>query len=115
MSNTEWGIITGTLIMTDLIQLSLDLLFGIGAVINPLIDVFIGMSLPFYLHLRGQNITSGKKIGGLLGTFVLESIPFVSSLPLWSADGIYYWYLWRKETKEKTEQENKQQKTIKNK
>lgn len=85
MSNTEWGLLIGALATIDLVQFILDV-FLIGLVANRFIDIVVGMSLPFYLRMRGVRLDS-KKIGGMVGTFLLEMIPGFDALPLWCLDG----------------------------
>ena len=89
ISNTEWGLLISALFVIDLIQIALDLLFQIGVVVNRFIDIFVGMALPFYLHIRGESMADPKRLIGLLVTFVGEEIPDVDALPLWGLDGIY--------------------------
>ncbi len=81
--------VIGTLFLVDLIQLGLDLLLQVGVIANRFIDVFVGMSLAFYLQMRGQSLTDPKRILGLVGTFFAEEIPDVDALPFWGLDGIY--------------------------
>ena len=88
ISNVEWGLVIGALFTIDLIQIPLEWLL-IGLVINPFVDIFVGMSLALYLHLRGQSLTDPKRIFALIGTFVGEMIPAVDELPLWGLDGIF--------------------------
>ncbi len=88
ISNTEWGLVIGALLMIDLTQMVLEWLL-IGLVINPFIDIFVGMSLALYLQLRGQSLANPKRVGGLIGTFFLELIPVVEELPLWCLDGVF--------------------------
>lgn len=88
ISNIEWGLVIGALFTIDLIQIALDWIV-IGFVLNPFIDIFVGMSVAFYLHIRGQKLTSPKRLAALLATFFGEMIPVVSELPLWGLDGIF--------------------------
>lgn len=74
--------------MIDLTQMVLEWLI-IGFILNPFIDIFVGMSLALYLQLRGQSLASPKRLFGLLGTFFGEMIPVVAELPLWTLDGIF--------------------------
>ncbi|PIR41939.1 MAG: hypothetical protein COV30_00965 [Candidatus Yanofskybacteria bacterium CG10_big_fil_rev_8_21_14_0_10_37_15] len=88
ISNTEWRLVIGALLMIGLIQIVLEWLI-IGLFINPFIDIFVGMSLALYLQLRGQSMASPKRLFGLLGTFFGEMMPVVAELPLWTLDGIF--------------------------
>ncbi len=103
ISNIEFGFIIGTLALIDLAQiaiewigLALTAVFGIGIPIllfaNRFIDIGVGLILPLYLRLRGQKVTSPSQLGGLIGTFILEFIPGLGELPLWSLDGGFYMY-----------------------
>ena len=86
ISNTEWGLVIGALVIVDIAQFVLDM-FVVGLIANRLIDFGVGMTLPFYLKIRGVKLDS-KKIGGMIGSFLLEQIPGLDALPLWSLDGI---------------------------
>jgi len=94
ISNTEWGLVIGALLMVDLVQIVLEWLV-IGLAINPFVDIFVGMSLGLYLHLRGQSLADPKRIIGLVATFLGEQVPGVDAigLPLWTLDGIYNFLL----------------------
>lgn len=87
ISNTEWGIVIGILVIIDLIQIGLNLAFQIGVVLNRFIDIPVGMAWTTYLYLRGVDLNTTRILSiGL--TFFLEEIPDLDSLPFWSADGI---------------------------
>ena len=88
ISNVEWGLVIGALLTIDLVQLLLEWLV-IGLVLNPFIDIFVGMSFALYLQLRGQSLANPKRLLGLIGSFVGELIPVVDELPLWGLDGIF--------------------------
>ena len=88
ISNTEWGLLIGALLTVDLVQIGLDFL-AIGLVLNRFIDIFVGMSLAFYLQIRGQSLANPKRIIGIFVTFIGEQIPAIDSLPFWCLDGIY--------------------------
>ena len=86
ISNFEWGLVIGSLAVVDIVQFVLDM-FIIGLVANRLIDIVVGMALPLYLKLRGVKLDF-KKVGGMLGAFILEQTPGLDALPLWSLDGV---------------------------
>jgi hypothetical protein len=89
ISNTEWGLVIAALVMVDLTQMVLEW-FIIGLALNPvIIDPFIGMSFAFYLYIRGEKMTDTKHVLGWFGTYIMELIPGVDELPLWSLYGIY--------------------------
>ena len=90
ISNVEWGLVIGALFTIDGTQIVLDLLV-IGSLINRFIDIFVGMSLAFYLYLRNQ--LDWKAMLALIVTFFAEEIPGVDVLPFWGADGLYY--MWK--------------------
>ncbi len=92
ISNIEWGLVIGALLVVDISQILIEWLLGwigIGIAINWFLDIFVGMSFALYLHLRGEKMTDPKRALGLIGTFILEMIPVVDELPLWCLDGIY--------------------------
>jgi hypothetical protein len=84
ISNTEWGLVIGAALMVDIMQILLNLML-IGPLINGAIDVGVGATLAFYFRIRGVKMDS-KKIWGMTGTFLLEFIPIIDSLPLWCLD-----------------------------
>jgi hypothetical protein len=88
ISNVEWGLYIGALIMVDIVQAGLEWLL-IGLVVNPFIDVFVGMGKTFYLYIRGENIKDSKRLLALGASFIGELLPVVDELPLWTFDGVY--------------------------
>ncbi len=93
ISNMEWGLVIAALFTVDAIQIVIEWLLiwvaGVSVVINFCIDLFVGMSLAFYLQWRGESMANPKRLFGLIGTMGLEMIPGVDELPLWGLDGIY--------------------------
>jgi hypothetical protein len=99
ISNIEWGLVIGVLLVIDGIQLLLDF-FVIGVIANRGISVLVGMALPFYLHIRGEKMSDPKRLFGFLAAFGLESfLPFVDGLPFWFLDGIYNFILAKRRNK----------------
>jgi hypothetical protein len=85
ISNTEWGLVIGAAVAIDIMQLILDI-FAIGLIANRFIDIMIGISLPFYLKLRGVK-TDWKKGGSMVVTFLLEFLGLgIDALPFWTGD-----------------------------
>lgn len=97
MSNFEWGLYIGVLLMIDFAQFVLDF-FIVGVVVNRFIDIGVGMAKPLYLKTRGVSLDR-KKIGGMVVTFILELFPVVDALPLWTLDGILDFVLDRADRK----------------
>lgn len=97
ISNMEWGFVIGILFTIDIAQIVIEWLLGwlagLGVLINWVIDIFVGMSLAFYLQWRGQSMANPKRLFGILATFGLEMIPLVSELPLWGLDGIFNMFI----------------------
>ncbi|MBA3733104.1 hypothetical protein H0W91_01875 [Patescibacteria group bacterium] len=87
ISNVEWGLVIGALFAVDLIQIVLEWMV-IGLVINPFVDIFVGMSFALYLQLRGQSMADPKRLFSLVGAFFAELVPGLDELPLWGLDGI---------------------------
>ena len=104
ISTFEWCLVIGVLILIDLAQLILDLV-AVGVAVNRIIDIFVGMAFPFYLHMRGEKMSDPKRLLGWLATFGLEFIPVVDSFPLWSLDGVYNFMLARARNKAAEAQE----------
>jgi len=112
ISNTEWGLVIGALLVIDGVQLLLDFLL-IGPFFNGYIDLAVGMTFPIYMRLRGVTLDS-KKVGGMVGTFLFEIIPGFDALPLWCLDGALNCWLDNKDKKKRkteaqTAQNNQQQ------
>jgi hypothetical protein len=79
ISNMEWGLLIGVGITIDVLQFILNILVG-GLIMNRFITAFVSMCLAFYYFLRGVRMDS-KKTLGLIGSFILEEVPVVDSLP----------------------------------
>ena len=92
LSKTGWWLLIGALATIDAIQIALDL-FVIGVALNRFIDIGVAMALPFFLHMSGENVMEPKKLLALAATFLGEEIPVVDALPLWTADGLYYYFM----------------------
>lgn len=111
ISNVEWGLVIGALLVIDVIQILLDFV-AIGIALNRIIDFFVGGSFAFYLHMRGQTLANPKRLFGILGVFGLEMIPGVDALPLWSLDGIYNFIMYRREAKKAEADAKKAQQNV---
>lgn len=113
IGKSEWWMVIGALGFIDLIEFILGL-FVIGEVANTFIDFAVGPSLAFYLFIRGEDLSSTKRIVSLVGSFGLELLPFVNDLPLWTLDGLYLMSLssiQNKKTEREEKLENNNQKT----
>lgn len=95
ISNAEWGLLIGVLIVTDLIQIGLDVFFQVGVFINRFIDIAVALALLLYCLLRPIKLNS-KTFGSIVAVFLLEEIPDVDIAPLWSADGFYIMWDYKK-------------------
>ena len=95
LSSTEWTLIVAVLATIDLTMFLLDFT-GIGEVLDPFIDSFIAMAFPFYMHMRGQDMTNNKRLAGAIITW-LVGLCSDGFLDFWFADAIYYWSLDRAE------------------
>ena len=95
INNTEWGLFIGFLILVDIIQVVLEwVTLALSSVfVNPYIDIFLTMSIPFYMYLRGENMADPKRLLGLLGGLLGELTPGVDEFPLWSLYGLYLFSL----------------------
>jgi hypothetical protein len=91
LSNTEWGLIVGFLAMIDLTMFLLDFT-GIGEFVDPFADTFIAMAFPFYMHMRGQDMTNNKRVAGAIITW-LTALFSDGFLDFWFVDALYYWSL----------------------
>jgi hypothetical protein len=97
LSNTEWGLVVAALATADLTMLLLDFT-GVGEFVDPFIDTFIAMAFPFYMHMRGQDMTNGKRLAGAIITW-LTGLLSDGFLDFWWADAMYYWSLDRADEK----------------
>ncbi len=86
ISNTEWGMAIGALLLIDAVEVGLDLLFDIGAVTNPFIDLLVNMAWPTYLYLRGVNLKSAKMLFTLILGAFFQEIPDFDGF--WAIEGV---------------------------
>src|SRR5882724_9238574 len=66
ISNIEWGLVIGAVVVIDLVEFGLDWI-GIGLVANEFIDIWVGMALPFYFYMRGVTPDRKKLITWIVG------------------------------------------------
>lgn len=87
ISNTEWGLLIGFTLVVDIGEFCLDLLFEIGLVVNPFIDIAMGMALPFYFRIIKGLKFDTKRILTLIGGFVGSELETGADvIPLWTLD-----------------------------
>ena len=86
ISNVEWGLVIGAVVVVDAIQLFLNA-FAIGILVNRFIDIVVGMALALYFWAREVKMNA-KKVLSLIASFVGEEIPVLDTLPLWTLDVI---------------------------
>lgn len=101
ISNTEWGMAIGVLLLIDLVEAGLDLLFGIGAFTNPFIDLAVNLLWPTYLYLRGVNLKSVRMFGTLIIGGALQEIPGFDGF--WTIEGVIIMLIVKAEEKIKEE------------
>ena len=99
ISNVEWGLVIGALAVIDIIQVLLDLAAQFGVVANRFIDIGVGLALPFYLQIRGQDLGNMKRLSSLVIAFFAEEIPDIDALPFWFLEGFYLMFLAKAEEK----------------
>ncbi|OHA17960.1 MAG: hypothetical protein A2664_01250 [Candidatus Taylorbacteria bacterium RIFCSPHIGHO2_01_FULL_46_22b] len=87
-SNIEWFFLIAIAITIDLVQIGLDLLVGVGIVINRFIDLIVGPALFMYCAVTHIKLTVGRTVS-ILGTIVGEMIPVIDIAPFWTADVIF--------------------------
>ena len=85
ISNVEWGLFLGALALIDLCQIGLELAYGIGLVVGPFIDAFVGGWLLLYCKLRGIRL-SRARLASIGAAFVINATPLQGA---WITDGIY--------------------------
>jgi hypothetical protein len=83
MTNAKWGVLIGAGFCLDATEWALD---GgvVGVVINPVLDVIVGIGLPLYLKSQGVQLNS-KKIITWISAGVLETF-LAGAIPLWGVD-----------------------------
>jgi hypothetical protein len=88
--NVEWALVIAALFAMDAIQWGLILLFGIGLILDPFIDIFVGLSFALYLWIRGQVTMHGiiALVVGFLGEEGSDG-----AIPLWGLEGLYQMFL----------------------
>lgn len=74
-------------LIVDGLQILLTLLF-IGFLINPLIDILVGIAFTLMLGTHGGGLVRRRAIAMIM-TAVGEFIPGINALPLWTAFAIY--------------------------
>lgn len=90
ISKVGWFILLGLTIIIDIVQIILDF-FAIGIIVNRIIDIVVGFCLPLYFWIKGISLTNWKRLAAITGGFVLEAIPGLDALPLWSAEVAVVW------------------------
>jgi hypothetical protein len=97
ISNIEWGLYIGAILMAELVQFILTILL-IGAFINPIIATGVGMARLLYLKLRGANLDK-KKIGGMVASYLFELVPGLNALPFLTLNAILDMVLYKADRK----------------
>lgn len=92
MTLVEWLILLFVSFIVDIIQVILNLIGGIGVVINRIITIVYGIIVAAYLSWRGVSMVNTKRLLGFITTFVAELIPVLDSIPTWTIDIIWTWY-----------------------
>ncbi len=92
MTIIEWFILLFVSFIVDIIQIILNLLGGIGVVINRIITIVYGIIVAAYLSWRGVSMVNTKRLLGIVTTFVVELIPVLDSIPTWTIDIIWTWW-----------------------
>ena len=67
-SNIEWFFLIAIAITIDLVQIGLDLLVGVGIVINRFIDLIVGPALFMYCAVTHIKLTVGRTVNNLRTT-----------------------------------------------
>ena len=92
VSVLEWLIITAVAIIVDVIQIILNFIFGSGVIINRIISILFGGILVCYLTWRGVSLLSIKRLFGFTAALIVEEIPVLDFIPMWTADVIFTWW-----------------------
>jgi len=106
ISNLSWGILIGISVLVDGTQVFLEWLL-IGFVLNPIINIFMSMSLALYFYMNGQSLINPKRAVGMAGALIGEMVPIVAELPLWTAYVVYNMFLTKAEDLKKNILEKK--------
>lgn len=83
ISKAERGVVYAIIIIVDIAQIILDF-FAVGVVINRILDIVVGLVLFVYGFVR--KIITTRIALGIVGSFVVEEIPIVDVLPMWTLD-----------------------------
>lgn len=86
ISNLEWGMAISILGIIDAIQIVLDLMGGLGVLLNRFVSFATGLAWTTYLYLRGVSLNTPKILSVLL-TLFLEEVPALDAMPFWFLDG----------------------------
>jgi hypothetical protein len=98
ISNTEWGLVIGAVLMVEIMQVVLNLLF-IGPFINSSITLFTQSTLALYYRIRGVKINKSK-LASMIGTSLIELIPVIDMLPAMTM-GVIMTMVWDNRDKKK--------------
>lgn len=90
ISNVEWALIIGLVVLTDITQLVLDL-FVVGVAINRFIDIGVAACMLLYFKIRGVKLNKAR-LGSIAAVFLGEMIPALDVAPFWSIDAVYIFF-----------------------
>ncbi len=90
ISNAEWTLLIGLIVLTDITQIVLDL-FVVGVAINRFIDIGVAASMLLYFKIRGVKLNKAR-LGSIAAVFFGEMIPALDVAPFWSIDAVYIFF-----------------------
>ncbi|MEA2112713.1 MAG: hypothetical protein U9P50_01945 [Patescibacteria group bacterium] len=85
IDNITAALMIGTAILIDSIQALLTMIL-IGPFVNWMISIFAWMTFFLWFILKGVRFTSNpKRVFTFLGGSLLEAVPIIATLPVWTA------------------------------
>ena len=84
---TKW-LMLGTAIFFDVVSL-VSLIPFVGWVLGWLVWLFATMTFWLWFKMAGMNFSKPKNVLGLAGGSVMEMIPYLNALPIWTATILY--------------------------
>ncbi len=81
ITTTTKILMVGTAIFFDVLQILVTLIPGIGPILAFFVNIFAQMTFWLWFHIKGVKYNSSKRLGAVVGGFLIELIPFLNVLP----------------------------------
>lgn len=95
----DWVLIISGLFFADVLQIGLNLFFGIGGLANRILSPLIGATFILYGFVRGVNVLNAKKLANVAVCTGMETIGVgVDVLPTFTLMGVIAMFIENSET-----------------